>query len=348
MKKSEALMIIYLIAAVVIFAGCVGMGFVLNSMETAMVTSGEANRVDTIISQIPESNIEETAAIIETIQPVGHVSPQNNNIEIAYAELIQALQANIFREFANFSTNSFGADMTEYNGMPAVMAEYAAKADADNTPAQDITGHIAITFDDGPHPTLTPLLLDALYERGIKATFFLLGMEVDRHPEIVARMYQEGHSIGNHSYRHPRFIDISRQSMINEIESTNRSIKAATGGSTPTLLRPPYGARNNMVLDVAREMDMSVVLWSVDPRDWNHRNAPIVRDIIVSYATDGSVVLLHDIHETSVEAAVMAIDKLLERGYVFVTVEELFALNELTLQAGKEYRSVYHSIGVSQ
>ena len=342
MKKT--LIIIYLLSFLLILAGCVGIGFVLDNMETAIMVTGETNRAAVNISQISESspgnNIEEIAAVIETVRPA-----RNDDAEIASAEIVKAVQSEIFNEFTSFFVNSFEVDMLGGNVIPMPDID---KYTAENTQAQEIAGHIAITFDDGPHPILTPLLLDALDERGIKATFFLLGIEVDRYPEIVARMYQEGHSIGNHSYRHPRFIDISRQGIINEIESTNRSIKAATGGSTPTLLRPPYGARNNMVLDVAREMDMSVVLWSVDPRDWSHRNAPMVRDIIVSYATDGSVVLLHDIHETSIEAAVMAIDKLLERGYVFVTVEELFEINELTLQAGKEYRSVYHSIGVSQ
>ena len=324
MKK--VFMFIYLLSFLSIFAGCAGKGFVLGRIEAVMLAGNESSSLMTNISQIPKSNqkknIEEIAAVMELAVPEHSV----------YAQVAQAV---ILKEMASFPIGSFE--------LGAIIGNVMTNTLADNT--QKIAGHIAITFDDGPHPTLTPILLDALKERGIKATFFLLGQEVDRHPEIVARMHEEGHSIGNHSYRHPRFIDIGRQAIINEIESTNRSIKTATG-SVPTLLRPPYGLRNSTVLDVARYMDMSVVLWSVDPRDWDHRNAPLVRDNIINYAVDGSVVLLHDIHETSVEAAIMAIDVMIERGYVFVTVEELFLLSELTLQAGKEYSSVYHSIGV--
>ena len=343
MKK--ALIIIYLLSFLAIFTGCAGKGFVLGRMEAAMMTSHQTADVSANISQaqgsyspvIQASYIEEIAAAIGPRS----ASPDD------YAYIVQTVQAEIFREFTNFTLRSFenGIDQREIFEMNMFEADvtsyYAEKI------SQNIAGHIAITFDDGPHHTLTPILLDALYARNVNATFFLLGSEVDRNPEIVARMYKEGHSIGNHSYRHPRLPSISRQRIIDEIEATNRSIEAVTG-SVPTLLRPPYGEHNSVVLDVARQMDMSVVMWSVDPRDWDHRNALIVRDIILNSAADGSVVLLHDIHETSIEAAIMAIDMLIERGFVFVTVEELFALSELTLQAGEVYRSVYHSIRVSQ
>jgi len=342
-------MIIYLLLFLIIFAGCVGKGFVVGRAEAAMTASYEAASLAAYISRVQEDeqtgNIEEIAVVVEPrpnppeyIEQVEYIE-HAEQVQPEHAEQVQAVQAEIFQEFANFSLKSFNIDMGGY-----VMSSFADYAP--NT-AQVIAGHIAITFDDGPHPTLTPLLLDALDERGIQATFFLLGREVDRYPEIAARMYEAGHSIGNHSYRHPRFTTISRQRIVDEIESTNRSIEAATG-SLPTLLRPPYGARNNTVLDVARQMDMSVVLWSVDPRDWDHRNAPLVSETILNYAVDGSVVLLHDIHETSIEAAIMAIDALMERGYAFVTVEQLFELSDLTLQAGEVYRSIYHSIGVSQ
>ena len=332
MKKT--LMIIYILSFLAIFAGCVGKGFVLENVEATMIEGYETTSVSTNISQALQ------ASEIEYFEEIAAVTAYAYNENAAY---VRHIQEEIFREFTNFSIINHEIDLIGGN-VVSDPAEY-------NTDyAQEVkepAGYIAMTFDDGPHPTLTPLLLDALYERDIRATFFLLGLHVDKHPYIVERMHNEGHSIGNHSYRHPRFTGINRQRMVSEIESTNRAIYAATG-SMPTLLRPPYGARNNTVLDVARQMNMSVVLWSVDPRDWDHRNAPIVRDNILNITMDGSIVLLHDIHETSIEAAVLAIDELLERGYVFVTVEELFELSELTLQAGQVYRSIYHSIGVSQ
>lgn len=333
MKK--ALMIIYLLSILAIFAGCAGQGFVLWRMEAAMMASIEtvytAENISQELEGIRSVYIEEMAAVIETT-PAPKPEP---------VERVRAAQIDIFAEFATLTANVVEMYMIGGN-----VTQNTENVYIEDEP-KEIAGHIAITFDDGPHETLTPLLLDALEERGVRATFFLLGLAVDRHPEIVARMYEEGHSIGNHSYRHPRFTIIGRQRVIDEIESTNRSIYAATG-SAPTLLRPPYGEFNTSVLEIARDMDMSVVMWSVDPRDWEHRNATIVRDNILGSATDGSVVLLHDIHETSIEAAIMVIDELLERGYVFVTVEELFELSELTLQAGEVYRSVYRSLGVTQ
>jgi len=166
-------------------------------------------------------------------------------------------------------------------------------------------------------------------------------MEATRYPNIVARMYREGHLIGNHSYFHPSFTTLCRQKIIDEINNTSTSIEAATG-SRPRVLRPPFGARNTTVLDVAQELDMPVILWSIDPRDWLFRDAVLVRDHILERAVNGSVILMHDIHESSVEAAIMVIDALTKRGYTFVTVEELFTMNALEMQAGQVYRSVYH------
>jgi peptidoglycan/xylan/chitin deacetylase (PgdA/CDA1 family) len=343
MKK--ALIIIYLLSFSVIFAGCAGKGFVLGRMEASLAASHQTAVVSANISQAQGSYL--TAGQVSYIEEIAAVTEPRPLQPDNSAYFVQILQAEIFRELTNLTRLPFERDIVDRAMIEANMIVADAAPDYTEEINQNIAGHIAITFDDGPHHTLTPILLDALYARNIKATFFLLGFEVDRNPEIVARMYREGHSIGNHSYRHSRFPFIGRQRVIDEIEATNNSIKAATG-SVPTLLRPPYGEYNSVVLDVAHQMDMSVVMWSVDPRDWDHRNALIVRDNILNSAADGSVVLLHDIHESSIEAAIMAIDALIERGYVFVTVEELFALNELTLQAGQVYRSVYHSIRVSQ
>ncbi|MCL2397596.1 MAG: polysaccharide deacetylase family protein [Defluviitaleaceae bacterium] len=204
------------------------------------------------------------------------------------------------------------------------------------------TGHIALTFDDGPHGVHTPALLDGLKERGIPATFFLLGSYAERHPALVQRMYDEGHLIGNHSYSHPVLTWINRQNAIEELEKTSDIIESITG-SRPRVLRPPYGEKDDAILELARQMDMSVILWSVDPRDWAYRNATTVRNNILNHTSDGSIILLHDIWESSVEAALSIVDTFVERGYAFVTVEELFAINAMDLEAGQVYRSIYHT-----
>jgi len=311
--------------------GCASRVFALARVDASVVATAEmltSANANFIYEASREASVEEVPTPTQT----PHIQNRQQyrhfpNWHAIFVDLITNLEAEMAMNNVVMPDNGDYAE-----------EEYIEEAE------QIIAGHIAITFDDGPHPTLTPVLLDALYARDVRATFFLLGMEVDRYPDIVARMYEEGHLIGNHSFRHPSFTRISRQGIIDEIYRTNRSIEAITG-TAPTTLRPPYGARNNMVLDVAREMDMSVVLWSVDPRDWSLRDAQRVRDHIVDYAIDGSVVLLHDIHETSIEAAIMAIDILIEQGFKLVTVEELFEINAMTLQAGEMYRSIYHTIG---
>jgi len=319
---NRILMAVCILIFSISFVGCASRVFALARVDAAAANAS-------FIHEMPiEAGIEGLPPIVQT--PV--IPSRNAGLFPNWHEIFVDFITNLETEAAAMN-NVVVPDNGDY-----IEEEYTEEEE------QIVVGHIAITFDDGPHPTLTPVLLDALYARDVRVTFFLLGMEVDRYPDIVARMYEEGHLIGNHSFGHPSFTRISRQGIIDEIYRTNRSIEAITG-TAPTTLRPPYGARNNMVLDVAREMDMSVVLWSVDPRDWSLRDAQRVRDHIIDHAIDGSVVLLHDIHESSIEAAIMAVDILIEQGFKLVTVEELFEINAMTLQAGEMYRSIYHTIG---
>lgn len=213
---------------------------------------------------------------------------------------------------------------------------------------REIRGHVALTFDDGPHPIHTPALLDALQERDARATFFLLGSKIKEHPEIVARMHEEGHLIGNHTYSHPILQYLNNSCMLEEIVSTNLLIEKITG-NLPNIFRPPFGQKDSRVIDVARQLNMSVILWSVDPWDWAYRNTNItfeetvesIYESIMEYLKDGSIVVLHDVFETTIAAAIKVMDTLIDKGYVFVTVKELFELNDINLEAGGIYYSVY-------
>ncbi len=178
---------------------------------------------------------------------------------------------------------------------------------------------VAITFDDGPSTVYTEILLDGLKERGVKATFFLTGQEIQYSKKVVKRMSTEGHLIGNHTYTH---IDLKRTGFSKakqEIEKTNECIKAITGKS-PKYIRPPYGDWDKRLLE---ETDMSIVLWSVDPEDWKDQNANIVAKRIIKNTKPGDVILLHDIFKTSVDAALIVIDELQSKGYRFVTVDKM-------------------------
>lgn len=188
-----------------------------------------------------------------------------------------------------------------------------------------ITQHpwVALTFDDGPHPTLTPQLLDLLNQRGIKATFYLIGSRVRRWPGIVQRIAGEGHEIGNHSWSHPYLSQRSTESVFREIDSTNQVIYDATG-LTPVTFRPPYGAftrgQRQMLHD---NRHMPTVLWSVDPQDWRRPGSSVVASRIVNQSRSGSIILSHDIHAGTVAAMPSTIDGLHARGYQFATMSQL-------------------------
>lgn len=186
--------------------------------------------------------------------------------------------------------------------------------------------YIAMTFDDGPSPILTPKLLDMLKARGIKATFFLIGTNAAAHPDIVKRIYAEGHEVANHSWSHPPLNKCSSEKFQHELNATNEAIQAATGFH-PTLIRPPYGATNaNLDRTMNEKYGMKVILWSVDPMDWKYRNSERVANYILTHAKAGDIILSHDIHATTVSAMPKVFDGLLAKGFKFVTVSELIAL----------------------
>ena len=178
---------------------------------------------------------------------------------------------------------------------------------------------VALTFDDGPSPKYTPLLLDGLKERQVRASFFLLGKNVKENQELVQRMQKEGHLLGNHTYNHVQLNKISETTARQEILKTNNEIYEVTG-NYPEYMRPPYGAwKKNMELCV----EMLPVFWDIDTLDWKSQNVDAILRAAGETPEDGSIILMHDEYETSVEAAFLLIDRLKEKGYEFVTVDEL-------------------------
>ena len=178
---------------------------------------------------------------------------------------------------------------------------------------------VALTFDDGPSPKYTPLLLDGLKERNVRATFFLLGKNVKENQELVQRMQAEGHLLGNHTYNHVQLNKIPETTARQEILKTNNESYEATG-KYPEYMRPPYGAwKKNMELCV----EMLPVFWDIDTLDWKSQNVDAILKAAGEEPEDGSIILMHDEYQTSVEAALLIIDRLKEKGYEFVTVDEL-------------------------
>ncbi|MGU3496055.1 polysaccharide deacetylase family protein [Xanthobacteraceae bacterium A53D] len=185
--------------------------------------------------------------------------------------------------------------------------------------------YIAITFDDGPNPETTTRLLRMLEQRGIKATFFVLGSNAAAHPDVIRAIAAAGHEIGNHSWNHPQLPKLSEAALDKQIEDTNTAIQNVTG-KRPVYLRPPYGAMTSPVQKhIEQKYGMSLIYWSVDPLDWKVRDPQKVSEAIMTHVRPGSIVLAHDIHATTVAAMPALLDQLLAKGYKFLTVSELIA-----------------------
>jgi len=185
---------------------------------------------------------------------------------------------------------------------------------------------VALTFDDGPSAKLTPMLLDILKQRGIHATFFVVGENAAAYPDILKREIAEGHEIGNHSWNHPQLTHLSLDGIRSQIERTNDAIRAATGHN-PTLLRPPYGATSPTLNRwYGKTYGLKVILWEVDPLDWKYRNSAHVESEILKQTKPGDIILSHDIHATTVAAMPATLDALIAKGYKFVTVSQLIAM----------------------
>lgn len=199
---------------------------------------------------------------------------------------------------------------------------------------------VALTFDDGPSGANTPVLLDGLKQRGVHATFFLVGSMVEQHPELAVRLVREGHQVGIHTYDHDPsngLRGLSDAQFDAQVGKTRRILVTLTG-QTEYALRPPYGFVDD---GVKRNAPGPVILWSVDPEDWKYRNTEKVAGHILSHVRDGDIVLLHDIFPTSVEAALQVVDALQAQGWHFVTVDELLALRGVETQRGEVYHSAY-------
>ena len=187
--------------------------------------------------------------------------------------------------------------------------------------------YIAITFDDGPHPTQTPRLLAMLRERKIHATFFLVGQCVAENPEIAKQIVQEGHEVGNHSWSHPNLLKLSADSVRDQLERTHNVI-TQEAGVVPLIMRPPYGNFSQQQRAWAHATwNYPTIIWDVDSLDWKHRNPAKTESIIMANTRPGSIILCHDIHKTTVDAMPSVLDKLIAKGFKFVTVSELIKMH---------------------
>ena len=188
---------------------------------------------------------------------------------------------------------------------------------------------VALTIDDGPHNRVTPEILTILREKQVKATFFVLGENVNKNPKILAQEVADGHEIGIHTYSHPTLTNLSAKKIVEEFEKAEKAILPIA--AKPTLFRPPGGLYNSQVLEIARQRGYKAILWSIDTRDWSCPPKNKIIEVVFREIKPGSIILMHDGQYPIPTPQVMReiIDGLRERGYDFVTVSELLQYNKV-------------------
>lgn len=192
---------------------------------------------------------------------------------------------------------------------------------------------VALTFDDGPHPKYTGLILDSLKKHNGLATFFILGSRAEKYKSVVGSIAANGNQIGNHTYDHKKLTSLSSEAIKDELKKTSDAIFKIVS-LRPEVMRPTYGSVNDQVKQNA---GTPLILWSIDTRDWQNKNKTAVVNAVVGKVKDGDIILMHDIYKTTAEAAAVIIEKLSAKGYQLVTIDELYAAKGITLASGKVY-----------
>ena len=186
---------------------------------------------------------------------------------------------------------------------------------------------IALTFDDGP-TAATEQILDVLESNGAKATFFVVGRRIDAWRDTVLRIHESGNEVSNHTFTHQSLLlPLADDEVARELRSTGEAIASVIGKAPPPFFRPPGGRMDGRLLRLSGELGYAIILWNIDPRDWENRNADMVYDHIMRGARDGAIIVLHDTHHATALAMEKVIPELIEQGYDLVTVSELLRRN---------------------
>lgn len=212
-----------------------------------------------------------------------------------------------------------------------------AQADSPVEVAEPQPKLLALTFDDGPRRATTSKLLEGLDQRGVQATFFLIGKQIEGNEDLIRQMAEGGHQIGIHTFDHVELRDLSPADIHRQLDPTREALRAILG-DREFLLRPPYGFVDDALLQQA---ESPIILWSVDPEDWHDRDVQREVAHIVTHVQDGDIILMHDIFAESVDAALQVVDQLHQAGYAFVTVDDLLLSRGIIPEKGQTYRHAH-------
>ncbi len=193
---------------------------------------------------------------------------------------------------------------------------------------------IALTYDDGPHPQVTERILNVLKENNSVATFFVLGSRIANHRSLIERMIAEGSEIGNHTFGHQDMRKLDKKQLNEQVSAWQDALKEVDATYQMKLIRPTYGATNDFVV---KNTSYPLILWSIDTMDWSRKNCDAVVETVLSQVKDGSIILMHDMYDSTAEATEILVPELIKRGYQFVTVSELFEAKGIELEAGHVY-----------
>lgn len=244
------------------------------------------------------------------------------SIEIPYESL------NAYLPLKESLLNNFNGRIRKLTSDPLYSIDSEAKnldpEEQETVPDSFYKKRIAITFDDGPHPIYTPIIVDTLKNYDAKATFFFLGNRISDYPDVVRHVFAEGHMIGNHSFSHPQLSRMSSEDILNEVVKTQNIIENATGFS-PFLMRPPFGAINDVVMATA---EMPMILWSIDSEDRIYNDPDYIVNYVLDHAFDGAIIRLHDTLPNTTQAIGPMVDGLISAGYELVTVDKLLGITK--------------------
>lgn len=285
--------------------------------------AGAKNILISKIREQLESNQSNPVSVEQVIEQCKHIDMEKLAFSYSNSQITVAFPDD------RYGVKSVTIPMVDF--YPVVNSDYlsdADKANYDTYVAEKLIDkkslrQIALTFDDGPNPNTTPRVLELLKQYGAKGTFFVVGKAVAGNEDLLKQIVAEGHEVANHTWNHPNLTTISADKVRREIQDTQAAIKAVLG-KEPTMIRPPYGAVNQSVVDV---MGLPSIYWSVDSEDWLSRDKNAIFERIKAQTQPGSIILMHDIHQPTVDALEMVLQFLTSEGYHMVTTTDLLGEN---------------------